>query len=363
LFAPEQPDLNWTNPAVHADFEKTLRFWFDRGADGFRIDVAHALVKQPDLPDAVPGQPSPYEDQPGVHEIYRSWRRIADSYTPARIFVGEIWVDTPAQLSRYLRPDELHTAFNFAFLESAFDATAMRTVIDDTLATHASVGAPPTWVLSNHDVTRHVTRYGRKDTAYDGAHRLHGVPVDLDLGVRRGRAAALLTLALPGDVYVYQGDELGLEEVEDIPEALLQDPTWTRSGHTDRGRDGCRVPLPWTGDEPAFGFSSAGRSWLPQPAHWASLAVTAQSSSASSVLSLYRTALALRRSRFTSLPPSVTWLDGFSADVLAFQRGDIACVLNFSAAPVALAGDVLLASGDLDGGLLPPDTCAWITTR
>ena len=240
----------------------------------------------------------------------------------------------------------------------------MRTVIDDTLATHASVGAPPTWVLSNHDTIRHVTRYGREDTAFDMARTsAHGVPVDLDLGVRRARAAALLTLALPGGVYVYQGDELGLAEVEDIPDALLQDPTWERSGHTDRGRDGCRVPLPWTGDEPPFGFSPTGRSWLPQPPHWASLSVTAESSSASSVLSLYRTALALRRSRFTTLPASVTWLDGFGEDVLAFQRGDIACVLNFGVTSVAVPGDALLASGDLDGGLLPPDTCAWVTTR
>jgi alpha-glucosidase len=362
LFAPEQPDLNWDNPEVRADFEETLRFWFDRGADGFRIDVAHGLVKEPGLPDTVPGQPLPYEDQPGVHDIYRAWRRIADSYPQQRIFVGEIWVATPAQLTRYLRPDELNTAFNFKFLESAFDATAMRQVIDETLATHRLVGAPPTWVLSNHDVTRHVTRYGRANTTYDGGHRLSGVPVDLDLGVRRARAAAMLTFCLPGDVYIYQGDELGLAEVEDIPDALLQDPVWKRSGHTDRGRDGCRVPIPWSGTEPSFGFSPTGRSWLPQPAAWKALTAEAESGDPGSMHSLYRRALALRRASIASLPTEIEWLDA-PADVLAFRRGDFVCVLNFSATPVPLHayGDAILTSGPLDAGSLPSDTCAWFT--
>ena len=368
LFAPEQPDWNWSSPAVQAEFESILRFWLDRGVDGFRIDVAHSLVKEPQLPDLVPDVPVPYEDQPGVHDIYRSWRRIANEY--GAIFVGEIWVSTPLQLTRYLRPDELHTAFNFKFLECAFDPTAMRQVIDETLATHRTVGAPPTWVLSNHDVTRAVTRYGRIDTSFDGGARQHGSPVDLDLGVRRARAAAMLTFSLPGDVYIYQGDELGLAEVEDIPESMLQDPVWKRSGHTDRGRDGCRVPMPWSGAEPPFGFAPDGTApWLPQPLAWKSLTVEAESNEPASTLSLYRAALALRRSMLISRAEGaadswtdeIEWLDAGDG-TLAFRRGDFTCVVNFAAAPFSIHGygQVVLSSEPLTDAVLPPATCAWL---
>ena len=306
LFAPEQPDFNWEHPAVRAEFEDILRFWLDRGVDGFRIDVAHGLVKKDGLPD-VGTQPDltdlPYQDVDGVHEVYRAWRRVLDTYAGERVFVGEVWLPTPDQFTRYLRPDELHSAFNFEFLCGAWDVDAVRTVIEDTLRSHDEVDAPPTWVLSNHDVVRAVTRYGRGVTAFDIGNRGIGAPSDIELGRRRARAAALLTLGLPGGVYLYQGDELGLAEVEDIPEAMLQDPVWERSGHADRGRDGCRVPLPWSGDAAPFGFGPAGSvPWLPQPAGWAAMTVAAQEADPNSMLALYRSALRLRHQALVGLP-------------------------------------------------------------
>ena len=235
---------------MRADF-LDLRFWFDRGVDGFRIDVANSLVKQPGLPDIGPAgarRPAhPHWDRDEVHEIYREWRALADAYDPPRVFVAEAWVDQPERLSRYVRPDELHTAFNFNYLVAPWRAPELRKAIDETVAEHAAVGAPPTWVLSNHDVARHVSRYARGRPPSGAQPPPPRRPADLALGIRRARAAALLILALPGGAYVYQGEELGLPEVEDLPEDVLQDPTWERSGHTDRGRDGCRVPIPWPG--------------------------------------------------------------------------------------------------------------------
>ena len=339
-YAPEQPDFNWSNPEVRAEFVSVLRFWLDRGVDGFRIDVAHGLVKADGLPDAVPESALPYEDRDEVHDIWREWRRVVDSYPGDRVLVGEVWVPDPARFALYLRPDELHSAFNFDFLRCPWGAPEMRAVIDATLATHALVGAPATWVLSNHDVTRHVTRYGRADTRFGFGDRQVGVPTNIDLGTRRARAAALLTFALPGGVYVYQGDELGLWEVEDIPEGLLQDPVWEQSGHVDRGRDGCRVPLPWSGDAPPFGFSPSPQTvpWLPQPPAWKSYTAQAEAADDGSMLSLYRAALARRRVEPALGDGPMTWLPS-RPDVLSFERGgDFVCVVNFSAQAGRAAG-------------------------
>jgi alpha-glucosidase len=365
MFAPQQPDLNWSNADVVADFDDILRFWLDCGVDGFRVDVAHGLVKQDGLPDAGPDpDPTnlPYQDRDGVHEIYRRWRQLADTYPGERVFVGEVWLPTPAQLVRYLRPDEMHSAFNFDLLCSAWEPEAIQRVIVDTLATHARAGAPPTWVLSNHDTIRHVTRYGRVDTAFEMNNKRHGAWTDLDLGLRRARAAALLTLALPGSVYLYQGDELGLPEVEDIPPDQLQDPTWERSGFTDRGRDGCRVPLPWSGDEPPFGFSPAAATdpWLPQPPAWKTLTVQALSNDPASTLALYRRALALRRNLLSDLPESLDRIDLVN-DTLTITRGErFICTVNFAPVPAPLPtpGTVLLAS-DVIGDAIPPYACVW----
>jgi alpha-glucosidase len=373
LFAPEQPDFNWADAAVRAEFEDILRFWLDRGADGIRIDSAALLAKDPALRDAAPGDPAGaarrYTDRDEVHDIYRSWRAIADQY-PDRVLIGEVWLADAARFARYLSPDELHTAFNFPYLCCAWDAAALRAVIDETLELHGPAGAPATWVLSNHDVDRHVSRYGRPSTSFSLQARDHSQPVDLKLGTRRARAAALLTMALPGSVYVYQGEELGLGEVEDIPGDQRQDPIWHRTGGADPGRDGSRVPLPWSGAEPPFGFSPPGadaRPWLPQPKDWRDLTVAVQAGDPGSMLALYRRALAIRRAEPALGDGPMTWRPG-AAQVLAFDRtagaGEpgVRCVVNLSGRPAKLPahGGVLLASGPLDSGALPPDTAAWL---
>jgi alpha-glucosidase len=364
LFAPAQPDLNWSHPAVREEHEAILRFWFDRGAAGIRIDSAALAVKDaalPDLADATPGAEHPFVDRDEIHDIYRSWRAIADSYDPPRALIGEIWLEDRKRFARYLSPGELHGAFNFDFLACPWDAAALRACIDDTLNSHAPVAAPPSWVLSNHDVTRVVTRYGRADTTFSFAAKRIGTPTDLALGRRRARAAALLAAALPGTLYVYQGEELGLPEVEDLPLDQLQDPMHFQSGGTDPGRDGCRVPLPWDGAEPPFGFGPRGSSpWLPQPASWASLTVAAEGADPDSMLTLYRNVIALRRERLVGATEALRWLD-MGAGVLAFRRDAIACVVNLSPRPISPPeGAVLIASTAPDGGLLPPDTTAWI---
>ncbi|MEU4271260.1 glycoside hydrolase family 13 protein [Streptomyces sp. NPDC026092] len=356
LFAPEQPDLNWKNAEVRAEFDSVLRFWLDLGVDGFRIDVAHGMVKAEGLPDIGHGQQAkligtqrlPFFDQDGVHEIHRGWRRLLESYGPDRIGVAEAWAPTPERLALYVRPDELHQAFNFQFLNCPWDATALRSVVDESLRATASVGAPTTWVLSNHDVVRHPTRYGSP---------------------ARGRAAALLMLALPGSAYVYQGEELGLPEVVDLPDELRQDPAFLRGDGQDGLRDGCRVPLPWTPEGPSYGFGPGG-SWLPQPAEWSGLSVAAQAADPGSDLELYRRALRLRREHpALGAGEAVEWLDGLPEGVLAFRRrsegGDVLVTLNTTAreVPLPLTASPLLSSTPLPGVLVLPSPATEFTAR
>ena len=374
-FAEQQPDLNWTEPEVLDAFDDVLRFWFDRGVDGLRVDAAPALAKAPGLPDADYGPDprfvsvewvdNPHWDVDGVHSIFRRWRALADGYAGQRIFVAEAVVSSAERLRRYLRPDEMHTAFNFAFLKSAWSAPALRGVVDETLEALGAAGVPATWVLSSHDEVRVVTRYGRPTTSSahfaDGAGEIS----DPELGRRRARAAALLMLALPGGAYVYQGEELGLPEVADLPDEMLQDPVFRRSGATMRGRDGCRVPLPWSGDRPPFGFCPQGvRPWLPQPEDWAALSVAAQDADPDSVLWLYRNALRLRRETPDLCSDRFRWHESPDG-VLAFERGpSVRCVVNISGAPVPLdaALDVMLSSVPIEAGTLPPDAAVWLRT-
>ncbi|MUN36149.1 glycoside hydrolase family 13 protein [Actinomadura litoris] len=358
LFAPEQPDLNWENPEVQDEFDDILRFWLDLGVDGFRVDVAHGMAKAPGLPDVGrAGQAEmlgtavlPYFDQDAVHEIHRRWRRVLDSYPGERIGVAEAWAPTPERLAHYTRPDELHQAFNFHYLTAPWEAPAMREVIEESLRLAAEVGAPATWVLSNHDVKRHVTRYG-----------------DGERGLRRARAAALLTLALPGSAYVYQGEELGLPEVLDLPEEFLQDPQRARAD--DAGRDGCRVPLPWEGEEPPFGFGAT--SWLPMPPSWRALTVAAQTDDPGSILSLYRDALRVRREHPALGDGPLRWLVG-PPGTLFFTRETpdgqtLTCAVNMGTrtARIPLNGTPLLSSApiqtDATCAVLPPDTTLWWT--
>jgi len=312
LFAPEQPDLDWHNGDVRDEFDKILRFWLDRGVDGFRIDVAHGLVKDGALRD----EPEPFPavrfssdwrtaiDQPEVHDVYRDWRRLTNAYDGDRVLVGEVVFSEQARVAPYLRPDELHLAFNFSLVFQDWDADAIRSSIDESRAALPIV----TWVLENHDVTRIVTRFGE----------------------REARAAALLLLALPGPVFVYQGQELGLEEV-DLPDEARQDPIFRRTNGERKGRDGCRVPIPWT-------HGLQANAWLPQPAGWSERSVEAQTGRPESFLELYRRAIELRPHG------AFAWRES-PPGTLAFDRDDLTCVVHFTDERTPV-GDVVLASDD-----------------
>lgn len=299
LFDAAQPDLNWDNPEVFDDLEKTLRFWLKRGIDGFRIDVAHGMAKPPGLPDmeVIKGEVllADMDDDPrfnndGVHDIHRQIRRVFNDY-PDAVAIGEVWVYDNEQFARYVRPDELHLGFNFRLLRAKFDADDIRGAIANSMEAAELVDATPTWTLANHDVDREPTRYG------DGA-----------VGLARARAMMMAMLALPGAVFVYNGEELGLPNVE-LPDEALRDPVWERSGRTRRGRDAARVPVPWQGDGPPFGFSDNPDTWLPLPADWAALTVEKQINDPASMLSFYRTAIELRRDRSEFDGKSIEWLD------------------------------------------------------
>ncbi len=389
LFAPEQPDFNWEHPAVGDEFRSILRFWLDIGVDGFRIDVAHGLVKAEGLPDLgsheqlklLGNDVMPFFDQDGVHDVYRQWRTVLDEYagnklgpegpslegrgreTGGRIFVAEAWTPTVERTANYVRPDELHQAFNFQYLSTDWDAAELRTVIDRTLEAMRPVGAPATWVLSNHDVTRHATRFANPP----GLGTQIRTAGDRELGLRRARAASLLMLALPGSAYIYQGEELGLPDVVDLPDEVRQDPAYFRGAGQDGFRDGCRVPIPWTRTGSSYGFGNGG-SWLPQPDGWGELSIEAQTGTAGSTLELYRAALAARRTQpDLGAGDSVEWLRA-PEGVLAFRRGEFVCVANTSGESVTTPayGRLLLASGEVtetDGeAKLPADTTTWWTT-
>ncbi|MGV9712288.1 glycoside hydrolase family 13 protein [Gordonia sp. NPDC003424] len=358
IFAEEQPDLNWENPEVFDDLEKTLRFWLDRGVDGFRIDVAHGMAKPADLPDMdleSVGLLENKDDDPrfnnyAVHDIHRKIRKVIDEY-PGAANVGEIWVDDNERFAEYLRPDELHLGFNFRLAKATFDPESIRAAIENSLEAVLSVSGTPTWTLSNHDVDREVTRYGR--VSDDG--------VDIDLGILRARAMLLVELALPGTVFIYNGAELGLPNAE-LPDEALQDPVWERSGHTERGRDGCRVPLPWEGFEPPFGFSTNPDTWLPIPDSWTRFTVEAQLEDVGSTLSLYRQAIELRYARPEFAGETVDWY-GAPEGCLAFRRseGRLICALNAGDVPVSLPpGEILLTSYPLVDGQLPANSAAWL---
>ncbi|MET1133119.1 MAG: alpha-amylase family glycosyl hydrolase [Aeromicrobium sp.] len=379
LFDPSQPDFDWNNPEVQEEFRSILRFWLDRGVDGFRIDVAHGLHKEPGLPDAPedydlaihPTSVQPMWDKPAVHEVYRDWRRLVDEYRVEgqdadRILVAEAWVVPPESLAKYVRPDELHQSFNFGYLMTPWKAEHQREAIASALDATAAVGAPQTWVLSNHDVPRHASRLSYD---IDQATRVLGIgpddpQPDPELGLRRARAATGVMLALPGSAYLYQGEELGLPEATTLPADVRQDPTFVRTDGKDVGRDGCRVPVPWHADQPAFGFSPTGESWLPQPEVYGDLAPNRQDGVAGSTLEFYRRLLTVRR-KYGLGRGELHWQDG-TDDVLAFTvTGSggrrVQVVTNFGQEPLDLPhGELLAVSGPLAGHRLPTDTTAWI---
>ncbi|MCC3276690.1 glycoside hydrolase family 13 protein [Arthrobacter sp. zg-Y20] len=376
LFDSSQPDFNWDSPAVHAEFEQTLRFWLDRGVGGFRVDVAHALIKKSGLPDwggradgssseGYPGAEAPMFGQPGIHDIYRSWRKILDSYDGDRVLCAEATIDPLDRLTDWVRPDEMHQTFNFAYLHHPWHAPAVRHVIESSLRAFDKVGAPTTWVLSNHDVVRHASRFGittHQERPGDGIGSSDPQP-DYGLGISRARAATLLMLGLPGGVYLYQGEELGLPDHTTLPDEYRQDPTFHRTEGARLGRDGCRVPLPWTPDAPALGFSDAGQAWLPQPEGWNALARGVQQADPDSTLNLYRTALELRRSLDLG-NGSLAWYPGYDPEsVLAFVNGGTAALMNMGSDPVPLPDGELVAcsiNGAVMDGYLLPNHSAWV---
>ncbi len=374
-FAKEQPDLNWANREVRDDFLHTLRFWSDRGVDGFRIDVAHGLAKdlpEGELPSWAEVLASPKDgqhilwDRDDVHEIYAEWRQVFDEYTPARTAVAEAWVAADRR-ARYASAEGLGQAFNFDLLEADFDAGSFKQIIEFNLGLAEQSGSSTTWVFSNHDVVRHATRYALP--ARNGAEEKQGAAwllaggdqatLDRDLGLRRARAATLLELALPGSAYLYQGEELGLHEVGDIPDAERQDPAFFRNPGVDVGRDGCRVPIPWTTTGSSFGFGPGG-SHLPQPAWFAEVSVEAEDADPDSTLNLYRKALGLRGQLQSE--EHLEWLETGRDDVLAFRRPNgWTSVTVFGDEPYDLpAGELLLASAPVADGALSGVGTAWL---
>ena len=375
LFTKEQPDFNWDNEDVNQYFLDTLRFWSDRGVDGFRIDVAHALKKNLDpLPDresfALSAMKSdgtdPLFDRDEVHEVYAQWRKVFNEYDPPRVAVAEAWVH-PNRVARYASEDGLGQSFNFDLLGSAWDARAFREKIAYNLELSAKTGSSSTWVLSNHDVIRHATRlvipglgesidFFSDESAWYVANRMDP-KLDLELGVARARAATMLILALPGSSYLYQGEELGLHDVLDIPSDQMQDPQWFRGEGKLKSRDGCRVPLPWEKTGSSFGFGPGG-SHLPQPRWYSEYSVEAQENDPSSTLNIYRQALALRKRLYQS--DRIEWLE-LGKDVLGFRRDGWISITNFGDVPIDLPeGNLLLSSAELVEGKLPAAATAWL---
>lgn len=432
LFDTKQPDLNWANPEVHEEMRSVLRFWLDRGVDGFRVDVAHGLVKEAGLPDwegaaamveggsAAPGShseavephtahphvaagsaaaepaagavatavehtavehqvkppldpPSPYFDQDGVHEIYRDWHKVLAEYDGDRMLVAEAWVEPAERLARYIRKDEMQQAFNFDFLLAGWDAERMALAIESSLDAAGSVGAPSTWVLSNHDTVRHPSRFGLADpTTFPKGIAAADEQPDAELGLARARAASMVSFALPGSAYLYQGEELGLPEHTSLPAEARQDPTFFRTKGVERGRDGCRVPLPWKSAEPGFGFSdAAGRApvepWLPQPEAFGELAADLQAGVGGSTLELYRSVLSLRRvHRLGS--GTFQWVEEHDPanGVLAFRNRDVLVVVNMGTATLAIPVGLrveLSSDGESGGDSIAPDSAAYLVSQ
>jgi alpha-glucosidase len=390
LFAVEQPDLNWENPEVVEHFDQVLKFWLDRGVDGFRIDVAHGMFKEKGLPDIRQSRISkvfgksnltrmlspehkPFWDQEEVHDIYRRWRKILDSYEGDRMAVAEAWVSPASRIARYVRADELQNSFNFEMLTTLWKPDEIRKKINNSISALAEVGAPTSWVFNNHDVVRSVDRLdlgltNRGETTFDR----HGDVSKLNIarGSLRARSATLMALALPGGTYLYQGEELTLPEVRDIPENRLTDPRWKMSGYKDRGRDGCRVPIPWkSSPKGAFGFSNNDaltpeEAWLPASAWWGQFSAESQENDSNSTLNIYRKALAIRKQEPGLGDGAMQWISS-RKDVVAFSRpGNFACYINFGADfNLPENYEILISSGPMKAHVLPTDTAVWVRTK
>lgn len=382
IFDSSQPDFNWTNPKVLEYFDSVIRFWLDRGVAGFRIDVAHGLVKREGLPDLLEEhadsgfktevsmtieemeEAAPYWGQPGIHDINRRWRAILREYGEDRVMCAEAWVMPLERMARWVRPDEYNQTFNFGYMFAGWSRDVQIKTIEDSLASFGKVGAPCTWVLSNHDVVRHTTRYGLAD----GAGHSSGVGPDSPqpddaIGLQRARAATAFMLGLPGGVYLYQGEELGLPEHTTLEGQYRQDPTYHRTNGARIGRDGCRIPLPWEADASAsYGFSASGKAWLPMPDKFKMYARDAQEGVSGSTLELYKGLIGLRKSLGMGFGSFCWMAEHANEHSLAYLNKDVLVLANFGQEPVKVpAGELLMTTqrGGVEDGL-QKDHVAWV---
>ena len=374
LFDSSQPDLNWANPEVQLEFEKILKFWLDRGVDGFRVDQPHAMAKAEGLPDHpyvkeagagfIEGRENPpmwFQEE--VHEIFRKWRKILESYPGDRAMCGEAYVYPLSLMANWVRPDEFHQTFNFRFLDAGWDPKKLFDAINESFEAFDGVGAPSTWVLNNHDVIRHASRFGGdygRATASDGIGSGQPQP-DPVLGLQIAKGATLFMLGLPGVSYLYQGEELGLPEHSTLENKYRQDPTFARTNGARVGRDGCRIPLPWEPEGDSSGFSESGKSWLPQPESYRELARSIQEKNPESTLSFYKAALDLRKQLGLG-EGSFNWLAGHQGpDTLGYENFGIKVIFNFGKQPVDLSNlEILISSEPLSGKQLATNQCVWI---
>ena len=374
LFDSSQPDLNWANPQVQLEFENILKFWLDRGVDGFRVDQPHAMAKAAGLPD------HPYVEEAGagfiegrenppmwfqeeVHEIFRNWRKILESYPGNRAMCGEAYVYPLSLMAKWVRPDEFHQTFNFRFLDAGWDPKKLVAAINESFEAFDGVGAPSTWVLNNHDVIRHASRFGGdygRATASDGVGANQAQP-DSKLGLKVAKGATLFMLGLPGASYLYQGEELGLPEHTTLEDDYRQDPTFARTNGKRVGRDGCRIPLPWEPEGNSNGFSNSGRGWLPQPASYKDLSRSLQEQDPGSTLTLYKTALGLRKQLGLG-EGSFGWLvEHLGPGTLGYENSGVQVIYNFGVQAVDLSAfEILIASEPLSGNQLATNQCAWV---
>jgi len=377
LFDSSQPDLNWSNEKVQEAFEDIFRFWLDRGVDGFRVDQPHAMAKAKGLPDHpyvaeagagfIEGRENPpmwFQEE--VHPIFRRWRKILESYEGDRAMCGEAYVYPLSLMAQWVRSDEFHQTFNFRFLDAGWDPKKLFDAINESIEAFDGVGAPSTWVLNNHDVMRHCSRFGGsygRATASDGVGPNQLQP-DNELGLKVAKGATLFMLGLPGASYLYQGEELGLPEHTTLEDKFRQDPTFARTKGKRVGRDGCRVPLPWDQSSDSSGFSQTGKSWLPQPESYRALARSLQETDPSSTLAFYKQALALRK-QLALGEGSFAWVEGHTGpESLAYENSGIRMIYNFGKEPIDLGNsEVLISSQPLVSGQLETNSCVWIRDR
>jgi alpha-glucosidase len=339
-FLAEQPDLNYRNPAVVRAMEDVIRFWLDRGVDGFRVDVIHKMIKDAalrDNPPPPPGEEHPVkhygrqvhlydEDQPEVHDILRGWRRLLSQYGD-RTMVGEVYILDPRRVAAYYGDgtDELPLAFNFSFMWSPWDAASFRAQVDQIEAA-LPPGAQPTYVLSSHDAPRHRTRFD-----------------DPQWGEARARLAALLLLTLRGTPFLYYGEEIGMRDVA-IPTDRICDPVGKRFPAV--GRDPERTPMQWSpanrGTAHGTGFSTAQETWLPMGPDCDTVNVERQTGDPRSLLSFYRRLIWYRKQAPALTRGTYRPIDG-PPDTFVYVReragNRLLIALNFAGAPRRLQLD------------------------